>query len=648
MSNFKKEFARDALKLNNKAYQTRQSIQVQKAMGIAAVGLGTVGLIGSGLGIVGIAGGTVYWAINSMIEKKNTGRFMPIPWSGITGGSIAANGIQAAQGPVMNPIVDYDHLSLEDKADYVLRTTLLNLSLKVLEGKEEDEAELMLTEMRSTLIKYHSTVLKDPVALTAGLYGSAAGFSGAYAKMLPSSIKELVPAEIIDSATAAKMLHELEEEDFVDVEVIETPMIKAPEEPTYNSPEPQTYIPTVEPAYQVTEASAFRHAPINIPSVEVEEVAPLKFYDLKDISGETHTAVIGPSGSGKSFLTQHIVSEYFDESSEIIALDTDASPEEWGGLPVVGRGCNIPAIRRHFEADLSELQKRTKLREVGKPVGPEKVRIVEEFPNLAAEMSDLITEENREVPKGEPKAATDAATNWLKKLLRRGRKYKMKIVLVSQEFEVKSLKIDGEGSLRKAFTVIYLSATAIEKASYITDKDERTNVLNWLKQQERPALVDVGGQLLPCEIPFIEKVVQKVSKVEKAVIFTESPKSEVFEPTSDEILPTGTMEKDLWDDAHRGEENTDETVDFLGGTKKTMVQATDTVARYLSKNEGKDFNMAGIKQAFASRDRASLEPHLKSIAYELNRKDSNRYMIRDLDGELNICYQSDPLSTPSA
>jgi hypothetical protein len=69
--------------------------------------------------------------------------------------------------------------------------------------------------------------------------------------------------------------------------------------------------------------------------------------------------------------------------------------------------------------------------------------------------SDLI-----EISLQRPRAT--AALLW--RLLRRGRKYRMKVFAVAQEFEVKAWKIAGEGGLRRAFTVLYLGAAAYRRS----------------------------------------------------------------------------------------------------------------------------------------------------------------------------------------
>ena len=300
----------------------------------------------------------------------------------------------------------------------------------------------------------------------------------------------------IAARTASEQLAE-SDRDAIDIRAIGTSSRDQQLYRSMTAPNPQIETSSIIPLLLDQEASEVAQS---AESVAVD--VPL--YSLADIAGENHTAVIGASGSGKSFLTQWLVREYFPAESDVIALDTDASPTEWPGLKVVGRGCNLNQIEGQMNSDLRTLQHRTDLRKAGKDVGTEQVRIIEEFPTVAAMVEDAMKERNAAAKaEGEPLETSNTANAWLKGLLRRGRKYKMKVVLVSQEFEVKALGISGEGGLRQAFSVIYLGPTAFSKLDNIRDKDLRERLRAWLSQQTRPALVESGGQWFGCEIPEI-------------------------------------------------------------------------------------------------------------------------------------------------
>jgi hypothetical protein len=89
----------------------------------------------------------------------------------------------------------------------------------------------------------------------------------------------------------------------------------------------------------------------------------------------------------------------------------------------------------------------------------------------------------------------------LRRLLRRGRKYRMKVFAVAQEFEVNAWKIAGEGGLRRAFTVLYLGASAYQALSNIKDKAQREQLRGHFDRVPYPRLMDVKGRFYPAQAP---------------------------------------------------------------------------------------------------------------------------------------------------
>ena len=233
------------------------------------------------------------------------------------------------------------------------------------------------------------------------------------------------------------------------------------------------------------------HAPakrINSYTAETLLVEGLEFYPLDKIGLENHTAVVGETGSGKSLLTKYLIHSYFDQA-DVRVYDSDAAPHDWLDMEVVGRKGNYLGIAGGMSEDLDELKARTVLHGDGQPFGGEIVRVIEEFPSTAAELSEnpLIQEISK-----------DIGLFWL---LRRGRKYRMKVFAVAQEFEVNAWKIAGEGGLRRAFTVLYLGATAYRALSLIKDKVERERLRIHFDSVRHPCLVDVKGRFYPAKIP---------------------------------------------------------------------------------------------------------------------------------------------------
>jgi HTH-type transcriptional regulator, competence development regulator len=237
-----------------------------------------------------------------------------------------------------------------------------------------------------------------------------------------------------------------------------------------------------------------QHAPAAKVSAHTAVLAaapPLDFYPLDTVSHENHTAVVGESGSGKSLLTKYLIYSYF-HSADVRVYDSDAAPADWGGLEVIGRKGDYAAIARCMAEDVEELQHRTSLHGEGYDCGGEIVRVIEEYPSTAAELAE------RPEIQGLSK---DIGLLWLRRLLRRGRKYRMKVFAVAQEFEVNAWKIAGEGGLRRAFTVLYLGSTAYQALFLMKDKAYRERLRAYFDSVPYPCLVDVKGRFFPAAIP---------------------------------------------------------------------------------------------------------------------------------------------------
>jgi transcriptional regulator with XRE-family HTH domain len=99
------------------------------------------------------------------------------------------------------------------------------------------------------------------------------------------------------------------------------------------------------------------HAPVGRLKAYREALpatAPLEFYPLATVSHENHTAVVGETGSGKSLLTKYLIHSYFQQA-HVRVYDSDAAPDDWGGLEVIGRKGDYAAIARCMAEDVEEL-----------------------------------------------------------------------------------------------------------------------------------------------------------------------------------------------------------------------------------------------------------------------------------------------------
>lgn len=228
---------------------------------------------------------------------------------------------------------------------------------------------------------------------------------------------------------------------------------------------------------------------IDIGDAQIVQEIPT--YDLADVGRAHHTIISGPTGAGKSELVKWLVSRYF-QTSKVKVYDCDSSPRDWQGLEVIGREGDFLGISGAMVEDLDLLDHRCKRLGKGEEVGGEEVRICEELPTVAAELSEMI--DGRK---------TSVAANWLKRIARRGRKYRIKLILVTQETSVAAMGIEGEGAVRKAFTIFYLGAAALEQAEKLRTKDKALCVAfqEYLKRCDRPCLVDHKGNFYAVNIP---------------------------------------------------------------------------------------------------------------------------------------------------
>jgi energy-coupling factor transporter ATP-binding protein EcfA2 len=193
---------------------------------------------------------------------------------------------------------------------------------------------------------------------------------------------------------------------------------------------------------------------------------------LQAIEGK-HVLIVGDTGTGKSTIAQWLA---YQVGGEITVYDSDASPDEWTGLNVVGRKGNFSAIAEAMEADLEELQRRIELRgESGDKAlaGMDSITIAEEFPLLVSEV--------------------DIASQWLIRHGNRGRKPKRFIVALSQDDSVAALGIEGQGNARKNFRFVRLGKFAVNHAKKLKD----TAVEEWLKSGKYRCMVEDT----PCQLP---------------------------------------------------------------------------------------------------------------------------------------------------
>jgi len=204
-----------------------------------------------------------------------------------------------------------------------------------------------------------------------------------------------------------------------------------------------------------------------------EPIAAVKFADIREALKKPHIMLLGETGSGKSVLCKYFASEL---KIPCIALDPHASPNDWQGARVIGQGRDYQAIGKELALLVALMDYRYKQRDKGisqfAPLGV----ILDEFPAVSSELGK-------------------DASNPVKLIVREARKVNIKLILLAQGSEVRTLGIEGEGSLRESFAVVSLGKFATDRAKGIKDKA----MIEAIAMQSRPAMIDD----MPSNIPVI-------------------------------------------------------------------------------------------------------------------------------------------------
>jgi hypothetical protein len=205
----------------------------------------------------------------------------------------------------------------------------------------------------------------------------------------------------------------------------------------------------------------------------VEVAAPVKFAPIESSLKKPHLMILGETGSGKSTICKYLVSQVH---APCLIIDPHASPTDWRGFSVTGSGRNYEAIGTEFERLAHLMQIRYEQRDQGITQFDPLIVIIDEFPAIASALG---------------KGATDT----VKLLAREARKVQIRMCLLSQGAEVKTLGLEGEGSIRESFAMLRLGNFAVGHAK--TQKDK--SLSEAIEGQDRPAMLDQ----FPCNLPSL-------------------------------------------------------------------------------------------------------------------------------------------------
>jgi len=205
----------------------------------------------------------------------------------------------------------------------------------------------------------------------------------------------------------------------------------------------------------------------------IEAPAPIQSTDIKKALSKPHILILGETNSGKSTLVKFLISH---ASAPSIVLDSHAAPDDWQGMNVIGMGRNYSAIGQEVDRLVALMNLRYELRGKGQKIFEPLIVVLDEFPACVANLGKSFAES-------------------IMLLVREARKIGIKLIVLSQGSEVKSLGIEGQGSIRECFAMVAIGKFATEKAKSL--KDEGIKIM--IAASQYPAMLDD----FPCELPQI-------------------------------------------------------------------------------------------------------------------------------------------------
>ncbi|MBD1825041.1 hypothetical protein H6F51_21465 [Cyanobacteria bacterium FACHB-DQ100] len=238
-----------------------------------------------------------------------------------------------------------------------------------------------------------------------------------------------------------------------------------------------------------------------------------------------HLFLLGKTGAGKSYLAERL-GRFLNGSTLVIT--PKKKPKDFIGMQVIGLPYDFHAIAANLEG-LTTLvkQREDQMNRTGKDDFMPVNVILDEVPTFVSGCKDL---------------GLDVVKD-LKFIIRAGRTSKIRLILLAQGSEVKTLGIEGEGSLRDNLSYVYLKGFAeAQSKEWALDisKYDRPCLIDG-KVADISQLVSLASEATPSEI-IEHKPIATAQDLERLYNAPSAePQLDIDSDTADEVTSYRTM-----------------------------------------------------------------------------------------------------------
>jgi hypothetical protein len=263
----------------------------------------------------------------------------------------------------------------------------------------------------------------------------------------------------------------------------------------------------------------------------------IKKLESIDFAAIPHILLLAPTGWGKTTNGGYILSKL---PGDMIVIDPHAEPNQWANIPVLQpktfRDGNkvkrdYSNIARFLESIEGLMADRYERRSSGDNNFTPLNLVIDEFPACITGLSQC------GFNFGE----------WFASLLFEARKVKIRLVLLTQGKSVKSLNIEGRSEVLECLTFIRGNGFAVDHCKSLSKNTKDEPLLNWVRSQPRPSMINDSGLELPDLSNFSIQNRQPLSseslRLLQVTMTEQTPEPEPVENRQEPQLPKFNLEK---------------------------------------------------------------------------------------------------------